>query len=199
MVGACHEGVVVRSVAQDDELGTAERVPVGCQRGCLENYIAHEAHSVHVDTRLRRADIDTRADALCHSHGLGDGADEKLVTMCHALGDNGRVSTEEIDPDILGSAVEGLGDGDIVSRDMAARRADKGDGGDGDALVDNGDGKLARDGLACLHKVAGEGRYAGVYVLARLLERAVSAREEGYAHGYRADIKILLLYHLVGL
>ena len=123
----------------------------------------------------------------------------KLVTMCHALGDNGRVSTEEIDPDILGSAVEGLGDGDIVSRDMAARRADKGDGGDGDALVDNGDGKLARDGLACLHKVAGEGRYAGVYVLARLLERAVSAREEGYAHGYRADIKILLLYHLVGL
>ena len=54
----CHERIVVRGVAEDDELGAANRIAaLRLCRGLLHD-LAHESYGVHVDTRLGRADVD---------------------------------------------------------------------------------------------------------------------------------------------
>ena len=85
--------------------------------------------------------------------GLGDGGDELPVSRGHALLHQGGEAADEVDAAGLGRPVQGGGEGDVV---LGVRSAGhQGDGGDGDALVDDGDAELPLDGLAGGHQILG--------------------------------------------
>lgn len=58
MEGTSHERIVVWRIAENNELGAAQRTSVfGCL-GCILYDFAHQADSIHVDTGLGRTHID---------------------------------------------------------------------------------------------------------------------------------------------
>ena len=55
---ACHEGIIAGGVAEHDDLSTAESLLLARQLRRALDHITHLAHGIHIDARLRRADID---------------------------------------------------------------------------------------------------------------------------------------------
>ena len=109
---ARHEGIISGCVAEHDDLGAAERLLLARQLRRALDHIAHLAHSIHIDARLRRADVDRRADNIRRCHRLRNGVDEHAVAVRHALFDECRKSADEVYPDRLACAVECLRYGD---------------------------------------------------------------------------------------
>ena len=198
MEGARHERIVVRRIAEDDELRAPERVAVLRPFGRLLDDLAHEAHGVHVDASLRRADVDGRAEALGRRHRLGDGANEHLIRRRHALRHDGRVTADEIDAELLCRTIKRLRDLHKVGRFPAAGRADDRRRRNRDALVDDRDAELAADLIPGLHQFLRKAHQLRIDVVTRLLQRRVRAVEERDAHRDGPDIEILLENHLVG-
>ena len=131
MEGAGHEGIVVGSVAEYDELRAAEAVAFGRGLGGLLDDIAHEAHGVHVDARLRGADVDARAYEVGFGERLGDRADQQLIGFRHAFADQSGISAEKVDARSLCRIIEGVAQPHVVLRRLADARADERDRRDG--------------------------------------------------------------------
>ena len=196
---ACHERIVVWSVAENDYLRAADRVAVLRALGGRLYDLAHKTDGIHVDARLGGADIHRGADSIRHGHRLGDGADQKLVGPSHALRDDCGIASDEVDADLLGRAVESLGNLHEIGGLLAASRADNRRGRDRNALVDDGNAELATDFVAGLHEILGVRREFRVDVVACRLERRVRAVKKRNAHRDRTNIKILFENHLVRL
>ena len=145
MESAGHKRIVLYGIAEYHQLGAAEASLIGGFPGQVLDGPAHEGHRVHIDTCLGGAYIDAAADNIGGGQGLGNGADENTVCLCHAFLDQSGETADEVDPGGFGGPVHGLGKGDIAVG--FCRRRDQGDGGDGDALVDNGNAKLFFNGL----------------------------------------------------
>ena len=79
---------------------------------------------------------------------------------------------------------------------VRASPGNHGDGGDGDALVDNGDAVLPGDVLAGFHQVLGVAADFVVDLLAGLVHIGVDAVQQGDAHGDGADIQVLVVNHV---
>ena len=103
---SCHEGIVIRCIAQHHQLGTSERVAFSCHLSCPYHSLSHKSDSIHVDAGLGRTHIDTAAYALGACHCSRNGLYEKAVAFSHSLGNDCRISSEEIDANLLRSLVE---------------------------------------------------------------------------------------------
>ena len=192
--GSGHEGVVV---AEHHQLGAAEAAPAGGPFSQLLDGLAHEGHRVHVDPRFGGAHVDGGADDVRLRQGLGDGGDEPSVRLGHALLHQSGEAADEIHSAFLRRPVQGFGEGDVVLRLRGGGH--QGNGGDGNALVDDGDAKFLFDLLAGSHQLF---RAAGDLVVdprAGFLRVAVGAGEEGDTHGDGPHVQMLLVDHLDGL
>ena len=191
----CHEGVVARRVAEDDELRAAERLLVARELCRALDDFAHLAHAVHVDARLRRAEVHRRADEVRRRKRLRDRVDEHAVAVREALLDEGREAADEVDADFLGRTVHRLSDRHVRVR-LAGIGCD-GDWCDGDALVDDGDAVFRLDVLTRLDEKFRRLRDLVVHVLAELVDVRMRAVAQRDAHRDGTDIELIFRNHAV--
>ena len=57
MEGACHEGVILRGIAEHHQLGTADALLVGSQFSGLLDDLTHELDGIQVEAGLGGADV----------------------------------------------------------------------------------------------------------------------------------------------
>ncbi len=190
---AGHERIVLYRVAEDHQPGAAGASPI---RGALRGFFyraAQQGHGVHVDARFRGAHIDAGAHQVVLRQRLGDGPDELSVRVRHPFLHQRGEAPHEVHAGALRRPVQRRGERDIVLRLGGGRH--QGDGGDGDALVHNGDPELPLDLFAGFHQAL---RAAGdllVDLPAGSLRIRIRAGQQGDPHGNGADIQVLLVDH----
>ena len=82
---ARHEGVVLRRVAEHDELCRTDAVAVRCAvRGFADN-AAHFRDGIHVDAGLCRADVDGGADQFRFRECFRDAFDQSVIAGARSL------------------------------------------------------------------------------------------------------------------
>ena len=96
----------------------------------------------------------------------------------------------------MGRPVQGQGKGHIVLR--LAGAGHQSHGGDGNALIDDGDAELPLDVLAGLDQLFGVAGDLFINLFAGPLGVRVAAAQERDAHGDGADVQMLLVDHLDG-
>ena len=154
----------------------------------------HPRHGVHIDTGLRRADVDARADNIRLRQRLRNCAQQLFIARCKALLHERREPADEVHTAGLRRLVHRQRKGHIVLR--LAASGNQSHRRHGDALVDDWDTELALDGLAGFDEVFGLMADFIVNFLAaatRILARAVQKRN---AHRDRADVQMLLVDHV---
>ena len=109
----------------------------------------------------------------------------------------GGVAPDEVDAHGFGGVVQGFGEAHGGGGGAGPRH--HGDGGDGDALVDDGDAVLLGDVLPGLDQVLGVAADLVVDFAGGLVHVGVDAVEKGDAHGDGADIQVLVVDHIDGL
>ncbi len=146
-----HEGVVLGCIAEHHQLCCADALTVGGQLAGLLHGLAHQLDGVHVQARLGGADVHRAAHDVRLGQCAGDGLDQAAVTGREALVHKGSVAAHEVDAHLFTGGIQGLGKVHRVSVRAGAQQ--HGDGGDADALVDDGDAVLGADVLHSGHKV----------------------------------------------
>ena len=195
--GTSHEGVVLHGVAEHHQLGAAKAGLLSGAQGGLFHCLPHEPHGVHVDARSGGTHIDRGADVLGAGQGFRNGCDELPIAIGHALLHQGRVAADEVDAAGLGRPIHGLGEGDVI-RGIAGRRHQS-HGGDGNALIDDGDAEFQLDLFAGGHQTFGVAADLVIDLPAGFHRIAVAAGEQGDAHGDGTDVQVLLVDHVDGV
>ena len=198
MEGTCHEGIVVGCVAEDNEFCAAEGIAVRSALRCPLDDTAHQADGVHVDPGLCGADVNTGADDISLSQGIGDGLDQHAVGRGHSLGDQGGIAAQEVYAYLFGGAVQGLGDRYKIITAAAGAGSGNGYGCDRNTLIYNRNAVLSGDLLTCADQVAGAGRDLIIDFRAQAAQIGVRAVEQADAHRDRADIEVLPVDHCIG-
>ena len=189
-----HEGVILHGVAEHHKLRAAETVRLTREVRRLLDDAAHARHGVHINARLRRADVHARADEIRLGQRLRNGAQEQFVALGKALLHECGIAADEVHTAGLGCTVERLCKGNIVL--CLAAPGDEGDRRHGDALVDDRDAKLTLDVFARFHEVFGAGADLVVNLVAAALRILTHTVEQGDAHRDGADVKVLLVDHV---
>mgnify|MGYP000526724934 CR=1 FL=1 len=151
---ACHKRVILNRVAEYDKLRTAKAIAFLRQFSRLFDCLSHEPHRVHVNTRFRCGNVDTRADKVCLGQRLRDGSDQPTVAGGHALLHKSGEASDEIHAAGLCGAVHRLGKRNKILR--LARTCDQRDGRNGNAFIDDGNAEFPldlaarRDQMLCL-------------------------------------------------
>lgn len=98
---ACHERVVVRCIAENNEFCASKAVVLfACLRRLLDD-LTHQFDSIHVDTGFGRAKVDGAADKIRNSQCLRDRTDQKLICCRHTFAYQSGIAAEEIDADFF--------------------------------------------------------------------------------------------------
>ena len=105
--------------------------------------------------------------------------------------DERAVTADKVDADLFGYSVHSL----AYFLVTAARRADKADGRDGNALVDDGYAVLGGDVVARFHEVARKFFDLAVDFFRRTLFAVGYAIEQRDCHRDRAHVEVLAVYH----
>ena len=170
MEGTSHEWVIIRSIAENNELSATQRTIILGSLGCILDDFTQQAYSIHVDTSLGRTYVYRAADEIGLGHSLRDRTDEKLIALAHTLAYDGRVAAEEVDTQLLGALVESLGNLHIVIGSLAGRTTYECNRSDRDALVYDRHTIFFRDVFTGLHQILGEAGNLIVNVLTELVE-----------------------------
>ena len=170
MEGTCHEWVIIRSIAENNELSATQRTIVLGSLGCILDDFSQQANGVHIDTGLGRTYVYRAADEIGLSHSLRDRTDEEFIALAHTLAYDGRVAAEEVDTQLLGTLVESLGNLHVVIGSLAGRTTYECNRSDRDALVYDRHTILFRDVLTSLHQILGEAGNLIINVLTELVK-----------------------------
>ena len=170
--------------------------PDGGGNGSRFDGFAHHAHGVHVDARLGGADVDRGADEVCLAQRLRDALDQRVVAACKALLHERRIAADEVDAQLLSRLVERVGEAHGVLA-LTGRRHHA-DGGDGDALVDDGDAVFLFDVLSCFDQVLGAAHDLVIDLDARLFDVLVETVEQRNTHGDGPHVQVFVVDHMDG-
>ena len=192
-----HKGVIFHRIAEHHQLGAAKAGLLSGAQGGLFHCLPHEPHGVHVDARSGGTHVDRGADVLGAGQGFRNGGDELPIAIGHALLHQGGVAADEVDAAGLGRPIHGLCKGDVI-RGVAGRRHQS-HGGDGNALIDDGDAEFQLDLFAGGHQTFGVAADLVIDLSAGFHRIAVAAGEQGDAHGDGTDVQVLLVDHVDGL
>ena len=195
--GTSHKGIVLRGVAEHHQLGSTDALTVGSQLAGLLDSLAHELDSVHVQAGLGGTDVHRAAHDVGLGQGTGNGLDQAAVTGRKALVHQSTVAAHKVHAHLFAGSVQGLGKIHRVC--LRAGTQQHGNGGNADALVDDGDAVFGTDVLHGRYQVGRLGGDLVVDILAGLFGVRVDAVQQADAHGHRADVQVVLGEHLDGL
>ena len=187
-----HKRIVLGSVAEHDELRTADAVAVRRLFCGFSNHASHKRHGIHIDARLCGTDIDGRADVIRYGKRLGNRLNERAIAGRKTFVDERAVSADEVDANRPGSAFQRFG---VFHGIPAAGSRQHGDGRYRDALIDDRDTVKFFDILTGFDKVLRTPRNFLVYFTAGGFNIGIGTVKKGHTHRDRADIQILLLNH----
>ena len=191
-----HEGVILRGIAEHHQLGSADALTVGGQLAGFLYGLAHQLDGVHVQTGLGGTDVYRAAHDVGLGQCAGDGLDQAAVTGRKALVHQCAVAAHKVDAHLFAGGVQRFCKVHGVC--VRAGTQQHGNGGNADALVDDGDTVLGADVLHGGDKVRGLGGDLVVDVLAGLFGVRVDAVQQADAHGHGAHVQIILREHLDG-
>ena len=191
---ARHEGVVLDGVGEHDQLCASDAVAVASEVGGAFEDAAHQADGVHIDAGFGGGDVDGRAHFFGGRERFGDALEELALIGGHRLVDEGGVAAEEVDSDLLCGAVERADDLHMT----AACGGDEADGGDGHALVDDGDADLFGDGVADGDEVACGAHDLVIDLGGGAVGVVCDAVEQRDAERDRPDVEVLVRHHIYG-
>ena len=193
---ARHEGIVLRRVAEDNQLCRAEAVVVGGALGTFADDMPHLCHRVHIDACLGGADIDGGTDPFRLGKRLRNALNQRVIAGTEALMHQRGISAEEIHAHLLCRFIEGVGNFDGVL--IGTRRRHHGCRCNRNTLVDDGNAVLGFDVLAGLHKIASIAADFVVDPIAHPVDVAVGAVKQTDPHCNGAYVQILVLDHMDG-
>ena len=171
--GTGHEGIILRCVAEHHQLGSADALTVGGQLAGFLYGLAHQLDGVHVQTGLGGADVHRAAHDVGLGQCAGDGLDQAAVTGRKALVHQCAVAAHKVDAHLFAGGVQRFCKVHRVC--LRAGTQQHGNGGNADALVDDGDTVLGADVLHGGDKVRSLGGDLVVDVLAGLFGIRVDA------------------------
>ena len=191
---ARHKGIVLRRVAEYNELCRAEAIVVSGQLGAFADDMTHFGNSVHIDSGFGGADIYRRTHPLRLGKRLRNALDKRVVARTEALMHQRGISAEEIHAHLLCRPVEGVGDldGILVGTSRRHHRCRS----DGNALVYDRNTVLRLYFLTCFYKVSGISANLVVYFAAHSVYVAVGTIEKADTHSYGAYVQIFVLDHM---
>ncbi len=195
-VGAGHEGNVLGDVGEDAELGAGRPVAVGGEFGGAPDGLPQQQDRVHVDAGAGRCHVDRGADPFGGGKRLRDRCNQGTVAAGQALFHERREPADEIHVDLPCRRIQGAGDLHQVRRRQ--RRADHGDGADGDALVDHGDPVLLAHALADRHQLARQAHHALGDPPPHVVQVGTGAVQQVDPQRHRAHIQVLVFEHFQG-
>ena len=197
MEGAGHEGVILHRVAEHHQLGAAQALLLTGQVSRFLDDASHAGYGVHVDARLGGANVYTGANEIRFRQRSGNGAKQQLVPPRKPLLHQSGKAADEVHAAGLGRPIHGEGKGHKVLR--VAGTGHQRHGGDGDALIDDGNAELALDVVPRLHQMLGVAGDLVIDFIAAALGILADAVQQGDAHGDGADIQMLLVDHIDGV
>ena len=193
---ACHEGIVLRSVAENHQLCRSEAIVVGGQLGTFSDDMSHLCDRVHIDAGFGGADVDGGADPFCLGKRLRNALNQRVVAGSEALMHKSRIAAEEVDSHLLCRSVEGVGylDGILVG----ACRRDHRRRCDGNSFIDDGNAVLGFYLLAGSDEISGIPADLVVDFAAHPVDVAVGAVQQADSHCNGAYVQIFILDHMDG-
>ena len=102
MKGACHKRIILRCVAKDNELCSANAVAVGRFFGRFFDYSAHHAHGVHIYTGFCRTYVDRRTYMVGKAERFGYAFNKRIIAGGKTFVHQSRVAADEVYPDRAG-------------------------------------------------------------------------------------------------
>ena len=146
---AGHKGVVLHCIGKNHQLCAAQSIVVRGNFRSFLNNSAHFSYGIHIDARLGRAHINTGADTLSCAQRLRNGADQLPITGSTALLHQSRKAADEVNAADFRCFVHSSCNGGIGI--CLASTGHQGNGGNRNALIDNGNTKFPLNILAHLH------------------------------------------------
>ena len=102
-----HKGIVLGSVAEDDQFGAANTIPICGEKGGLLDLMTHERNSIHIDTGFGRTNVDRAAHVFGDRQSLGNGVNQLQISSGKAFVNKGRVAADKVDADSAGRLLQG--------------------------------------------------------------------------------------------
>ena len=149
----CHERVIIRRVAEYNQLRTAEGIIVlRCLCGC-HNHLAHQTDCIHVKTCLGRTDIDGAAHTVGAGKCLRDRADQKLFRRCHSLGNQCGIAADKVDAYFFRCLIKCFRNLYKILALLAGASTYQRDRSNRDTFIDDRNPKFTSDGIAGRYKI----------------------------------------------
>ena len=193
MKGTGHERVVLHSVGEHHQLGTAYRVAAGRALSSGQNAFGHQQHRVHIDASSGRCQVDAGADPLGCCQRFWYRANQPGIGFADAFMHQRRKSANEVHADRRRRLVQGH---------RHRRKPGRGGGGAGfghrghrDALVGNRDAVFARQLLGNWHQLLSGTGQAVIDALGADINILMRTAPYRQPQGYRPDVKIVLGDH----
>ncbi|MNC40787.1 hypothetical protein D3C75_895200 [compost metagenome] len=190
-----HERVVLYRIAEDYQLGAADGIAVFGALCGLKDNIAHQLHSVHVDSAARGADIDGGTHSFCNCQRFRNAVDQYPVALGAALLDQCREAADEVHANLFGRLVQNFGNRDIgIGVD---RPGGNGDRSDRYPLVDDRHTELPLQIFAGFDQLLGGAGDFVIYILIEHTHICVGAVHQADSHRNGTDIQIHFPDHFI--
>ena len=103
MESACHKGVVLNRIAENNQFCCTDAVAVSGQFSGSSDDTAHHFDRVHIDTSLGRTDVDRRTEVVSNCQRLGNRLDQRTVTGCKAFLYQRGIAADKVDAAGIGA------------------------------------------------------------------------------------------------
>ena len=148
-----HKGIVIRRIAENYQLCTAQRIIFFRIFCCLKHNFAHELYRIHINTGFGGSHIDGTADTFCLSKGHWNGTNQIFISLCHSFWHQCGIAADKIYPHCFGSSVQGSGYCHKILRRLAGCLAHQCNGSYRNPFIYNGNTVIALNFFSCLHQV----------------------------------------------
>ena len=195
--GTGHKGVIGHSVAEHNQLRTANCITVRSALGRSLNNLAHLLYCIHINAAFSGAHAHGGAHNVGHGQCFRNGGNQIAVTLGIAFIYQCREAADKVNAHLLASSIQGLGQRHIIV--SVAAFAHHGNRGYANALIDNGHAHFHLNILAGFNQLFGLGANFIINLLRRNLNIGMAAITQANTHGDGAHIQIIFGNHARGL
>ena len=189
----CHKGVVRYGVAEDYQFRTTDSIAVSSTSSSHLHYFTHLFYSVHIDTAFGRTNAYRRTNNVSYSQRFRNRSNQISVAFGVAFIYQCRKTTNEVYAYILRSFIKSLRQRNIVIGVTAF--ANHGNGGYGNAFVNNGHAQFKFQIFASFYKVFCLLANLIINFLRSYLHIGMSAVTQANAHSDGAHVQFVFGNH----
>ena len=199
MEGSRHKRIVIRSVAENYQLGTAQRILVSCSFGCFQDNISHKTHCIHINAGFGRPQIYRAAYPFCAGQGFRDRTDQQFIRLSHSLCHCGAVTADEVYPYLFCRLVQSLSQSHKIFRRLAGCSSDESNRSNRNPLIYYRNSEFSGDLISRFHQMSCESGDLLIYLPVYLLQIRINTVQKTDPQSNGTHIQIFLFDHFIGL